>query len=224
MTSSPCPSRLGRPAALARADGLSPLLERDRAERDGDGDGDDLVHGRARQIQPPVVASRPYRAARCGRRSTSASIRWSLPSSRRGTRPGHRAPSHGSSRRSTCPGARPTCSSPAPSAPARRPSCSAHTRFLSIEPLLGAIPDLKLAGIDWVIIGGESGPGARPVDPACRRRVLLQAVGRDEQEAIRAPARWANLGRDAQSPLSQRLTSRSAIRRGPAAARVRHGH
>ena len=45
-------------------------------------------------------------------------------------------------------------------------STGAHTRFLSIEPLLGAIPDLNLAGIDWVIIGGESGPGARPVDPA----------------------------------------------------------
>lgn len=39
----------------------------------------------------------------------------------------------------------------------------ARLRFLSIEPLLGPIPDLALAGIDWVIVGGESGPGARPM-------------------------------------------------------------
>jgi protein gp37 len=41
----------------------------------------------------------------------------------------------------------------------------AAVRFLSLEPLLGAIPDLPLQGIDWVIVGGESGPGARPVRP-----------------------------------------------------------
>jgi protein gp37 len=39
----------------------------------------------------------------------------------------------------------------------------AKTRFLSIEPLLGPIANLDLAGIDWVIVGGESGPGARPM-------------------------------------------------------------
>lgn len=39
----------------------------------------------------------------------------------------------------------------------------AAVRFLSIEPLLGPIPDLPLSGIDWVIVGGESGPGARPL-------------------------------------------------------------
>ena len=37
----------------------------------------------------------------------------------------------------------------------------AAVRFLSIEPLLGPIPNLDLDGIDWVIVGGESGPGAR---------------------------------------------------------------
>ncbi len=41
----------------------------------------------------------------------------------------------------------------------------AAVRFLSCEPLLGALPDLNLQGIDWVIAGGESGPGARPMDP-----------------------------------------------------------
>jgi len=39
----------------------------------------------------------------------------------------------------------------------------AAVRFLSLEPLLGPIPDLNLDGIDWVIVGGESGPGARPM-------------------------------------------------------------
>ena len=37
----------------------------------------------------------------------------------------------------------------------------AHIKFLSLEPLLGALPNLTLEGIDWVIVGGESGPGAR---------------------------------------------------------------
>jgi len=39
------------------------------------------------------------------------------------------------------------------------------TKFLSLEPLLGPLPRLNLDGIDWVIVGGESGPGARPMDP-----------------------------------------------------------
>ena len=41
----------------------------------------------------------------------------------------------------------------------------AAVKFLSCEPLLGALPGLDLAGIDWVIVGGESGPGARPMRP-----------------------------------------------------------
>lgn len=40
----------------------------------------------------------------------------------------------------------------------------AAVKFLSLEPLLGPLPDLDLTGIDWVIVGGESGPGARPMD------------------------------------------------------------
>lgn len=39
----------------------------------------------------------------------------------------------------------------------------AHTKFLSLEPLLGPLPGLDLRGMDWVIVGGESGPGARPM-------------------------------------------------------------
>lgn len=40
----------------------------------------------------------------------------------------------------------------------------AHVRFLSVEPLLGPLENLRLDGIHWVIVGGESGPGARPMD------------------------------------------------------------
>jgi protein gp37 len=42
---------------------------------------------------------------------------------------------------------------------------SARGKFLSVEPLLGPLGKLNLCGIDWVIVGGESGPGARPMNP-----------------------------------------------------------
>jgi protein gp37 len=41
----------------------------------------------------------------------------------------------------------------------------AGVRFVSIEPLIGPMGNLDLAGIDWVIVGGESGPRARPMTP-----------------------------------------------------------
>jgi len=40
---------------------------------------------------------------------------------------------------------------------------NARTKFLSLEPLLGPLPNLDLSDINWIIVGGESGPGARPV-------------------------------------------------------------
>lgn len=39
----------------------------------------------------------------------------------------------------------------------------AQVKFLSMEPLLGPVHNLDLRGVDWVIVGGESGPGARPM-------------------------------------------------------------
>jgi len=42
-------------------------------------------------------------------------------------------------------------------------SVPAHVRFLSCEPLIGPLEGLTLKGIHWVIVGGESGPGARPM-------------------------------------------------------------
>ena len=47
----------------------------------------------------------------------------------------------------------------------------AHIKFLSAEPRLGPIPRLPLTGIDWVIVGGESGPGARPMRPEWVRQI-----------------------------------------------------
>lgn len=41
----------------------------------------------------------------------------------------------------------------------------AAVRFVSAEPLLGPLPSADFTGIDWLIVGGESGPGARPFDP-----------------------------------------------------------
>jgi len=52
----------------------------------------------------------------------------------------------------------------------------AHVKFLSLEPLLGPLPDLNLGGIDWVIVGGESGPRARPMDPDWVRDIRDQCL------------------------------------------------
>jgi protein gp37 len=52
----------------------------------------------------------------------------------------------------------------------------ASTRFLSIEPLLGPIGKLDLDGIYWVIVGGESGPKCRPMQPDWVREVRDQCV------------------------------------------------
>jgi len=52
----------------------------------------------------------------------------------------------------------------------------AAMRFLSVEPLLGPIPHLPLEGIDWVIVGGESGPCHRPMDPRWVREIRDQCL------------------------------------------------
>lgn len=52
-------------------------------------------------------------------------------------------------------------------------------RFLSIEPLLGPIGPLDLTGIHWVIVGGESGPRARPMEADWARRVRDECVRQD---------------------------------------------
>jgi len=47
-------------------------------------------------------------------------------------------------------------------------------RFLSLEPLLGPMNEIPLKGIDWVIVGGESGPRARPMDISWARSIKSQ--------------------------------------------------
>ena len=57
----------------------------------------------------------------------------------------------------------------------------AAVRFLSLEPLLKDLGEINLAGINWVILGGESGPGARPMNPDWARSV------RDQCQAANVP-------------------------------------
>jgi protein gp37 len=52
----------------------------------------------------------------------------------------------------------------------------AAVRFLSLEPLLGPLPSLDLTGIDWVIVGAESGSGARPMDDNWVREIRDQVI------------------------------------------------
>ena len=52
----------------------------------------------------------------------------------------------------------------------------AAVRFLSVEPLLGPIDDLPLKDIDWVIVGGESGLGHRPIQPEWVRAIRDQCA------------------------------------------------
>jgi protein gp37 len=53
----------------------------------------------------------------------------------------------------------------------------AQVRFLSLEPLIGPLDSLDLSGIHWVIVGGESGPGARPMKKDWVVRIRDQCRG-----------------------------------------------
>jgi protein gp37 len=55
----------------------------------------------------------------------------------------------------------------------------AHVKFLSLEPLLGSLPRLDLHGIDWVIVGGESGPRARPMNSEWVIEIRNQCIEAD---------------------------------------------
>nr|WP_272908813.1 phage Gp37/Gp68 family protein [Nitrospina gracilis] len=56
---------------------------------------------------------------------------------------------------------------------------NACIRFASIEPLLGPLGKINLKGIHWVIVGGESGPGARPMDPKWVAEIQEQCAKRE---------------------------------------------
>jgi protein gp37 len=55
----------------------------------------------------------------------------------------------------------------------------AHIRFLSVEPLLGRIKKLPLKGIHWVIVGGESGVGARPMEAEWVEEIYWQCQSKN---------------------------------------------
>jgi protein gp37 len=70
---------------------------------------------------------------------------------------------------------------------------SAPIRFLSCEPLLGDLGELDLQGIDWVIVGGESGVQARPMNPNWVRSILRQT---EEQDTAFFFKQWGTWGAD----------------------------
>jgi protein gp37 len=68
-------------------------------------------------------------------------------------------------------------------------------RFLSLEPLIGPVGDLPLEGIRWIIVGGESGPGARPVDPQWVRSIRDHCIDRRIPFFFKQwGGRWPNSG------------------------------
>ena len=69
----------------------------------------------------------------------------------------------------------------------------APIRFLSCEPLVEDLGDLDLSGIDWVIVGGESGVQARPMKPEWVRSIMKQA---NEQNAAFFFKQWGTWGAD----------------------------
>lgn len=61
---------------------------------------------------------------------------------------------------------------------------------LSLEPLLGPLPSLDLTGIGWVIVGGESGPGARPMHPDWARDIRDRCVEQGVPFFFKQWGRW----------------------------------
>ncbi|MDB5095563.1 MAG: hypothetical protein JWO85_3664 [Candidatus Eremiobacteraeota bacterium] len=72
----------------------------------------------------------------------------------------------------------------------------AAVRFLSIEPMLGPVDKVSFEGIDWVIVGGESGHGARPMHPAWVRDVQDRCAWDNIPFFFKQWGRWAPVGDD----------------------------
>ena len=82
-------------------------------------------------------------------------------------------------------------------------SAPAAVRFLSIEPLLEDLGNLDLSGVHWVIVGGESGPGARPMDPDWVLSI------RDQCRAARVPFFFKQWGGVRKAKTGRRLAGRT---------------
>jgi protein gp37 len=72
-------------------------------------------------------------------------------------------------------------------------SVPAHVRFLSCEPLIGPLSKLPLKGIHWVIVGGESGPGARPMNPQWVESIQRQC---NRSKALFFFKQWGGVRKD----------------------------
>jgi protein gp37 len=70
---------------------------------------------------------------------------------------------------------------------------SANIRFLSIEPLIADVGKIDLSGIHWVIVGGESGPKARPMRPEWALNVQSQC---DQKGTAFFFKQWGTWGED----------------------------
>jgi protein gp37 len=95
----------------------------------------------------------------------------------------------------------------------------AKIKFLSLEPLLGPLPNIQLEGIDWVIVGGESGPGARPM-----KREWVRAI-HEQCRSARIPfffKQWGGVNKKRAGRLLDGRTwdDMPTFRRAPAASTV----
>lgn len=76
----------------------------------------------------------------------------------------------------------------------------AAVRWLSLEPLLGPLPSLNLDGVDWVVVGGESGSNARPTDPSAVRDIRDRCVDAAIPFFFKQWGEWVPWEPDAQPP------------------------
>jgi len=79
----------------------------------------------------------------------------------------------------------------------------AKTKFLSLEPLLGPLPKLNLKKIDWVIVGGESGPKARPMKEEWVQEIKRQC---QDQETYFFFKQWGGVNKKAAGRLLDERT------------------
>ena len=75
----------------------------------------------------------------------------------------------------------------------------AAVRFVSFEPLIGSVFDGSLNGIQWAIVGGESGPKARPMDPAWIDEIFDQGIQElDKQKRKEIYREWVRIAHEQQ--------------------------
>ncbi|MDD2878556.1 MAG: phage Gp37/Gp68 family protein [Acidiphilium sp.] len=96
----------------------------------------------------------------------------------------------------------------------------ARVRFLSIEPLIEALPDLPLSGIDWVIVGGESGQDARPIAEEWVRDIRDRCVSAGVAFFFK---QWGGIRPSAGGRLLDGRTWDEAPSGGPTRARLAEG-